>query len=122
MDQNADDRAVDVARRIVAAVAPEELGSFDDIRADLARGEADIAAQRHGSGGEITVDVWTLLIIPLASALVERTVDWTIEAISQWLRQRRGGRAHAIDPAVARAALDVVSSPPNRQSDGYGPR
>lgn len=118
MQANLNESARNLAYQLVAECAPDELTSFAEIYVDLENnGEADTASEQlHGMGG-IETFVWALLIVPLANALVKRTVDWSVESITDWLTRRRGGKSDPKDTALAEAALRRLSDTTSTQQD-----
>jgi hypothetical protein len=118
MQANLNETARNLAYQLVAECAPDELTSFTEIYADLENyGEADMAPERPHAMGGISTVLWTLLIVPLASDLVRRTMDWSVESITDWLRRRRGGKSDPKDAALAEAALRRLSDTTSTQQN-----
>jgi hypothetical protein len=105
-----EDRAREVAFDLVKRFDEESLDNFDTLWNDFSHGpDADIAPEsRHGAGVGVPLEFWSLIIIPLVSAIAKKAVDLTVEAIMEWIKKRRGGVNKPEDLEVARATLEAV--------------
>ena len=105
-----EDRARAVAFDLVKRFDEESLDNFDSLWNDFSQGQdADSAPDsRHGAGIGIPHEFWSLLIIPLVSAIAKKAVDLSVDGIMEWIKNRRGGLSKPEDREVARATLEAV--------------
>ena len=111
MDQ-VNEKAKTVALDLVKQFAPDEAPMFDMIWHDLATSqEADsLPGVKHRVGIELPQEAWSMILIPLATAIVKKLVDVSVDAIVGWIRQRRGGVSNPKDTEVALAAINLAQS------------
>jgi hypothetical protein len=96
-----------VAYQALSEVAPNELPLFDEVWDDfkeMPTGDGRLKEGQHAFGGEALVLLWAPVIIPVVIAITTHAINRSVDAILEYIKERRQQK----DDQDLRALADLL--------------